>query len=152
MKILSTFTPAFTPGVSGSGTLDFSQLPGFSVDKLYAVINVTQNTPIYVPGAPGLGLTSVVGPRLTLLLNTSTHSATDILNVYYEASNSPIEMNFAQESNGNLSRLIDIQTQVLTELRVMNNILVQGMNLNKDDLQGFREDIGRPDNIDNLLT
>jgi hypothetical protein len=151
MKILSTFSPAFTPGVSGSGTLDFSQLPGFAVDKLYAVINVTQNTPIYVPGAPGLGLTSVIGSRLTLSLNTSTHSTTDILNVYYEASTSPIEMNFAQESNGNLSRLIDIQTQVLTELRVMNNILVQGLNLNWEDLQSWREDIGRPDNRDLLI-
>lgn len=150
MKILSTFSPAFTPGVSGSGTLDFSQLPGFSVDKLYAVINVTQNTPIYVPGAPGLGLTSAVGPRLTLSLNTSTHSATDILNVYYEASNSPIEMNFAQE-NGNLARLIDIQTHILTELRVMNNILVQGLNLNLEDLQSWREDLNRPDHRD-LLT
>jgi hypothetical protein len=150
MKILSTFSPAFTPGVSGSGTLDFSQLPGFAVDKLYAVINVTQNTPIYVPGAPGLGLTSAVGSRLTLSLNTSTHSPTDILNVYYEASNSPIEMNFAQE-NGNLARLIDIQTHMLIEMRVMNNILVQGLNLNFEDLQSLREDIGRPDNRD-LLT
>lgn len=150
MKILSTFTPAFTPGVSGSGTLDFSQLPGFAVDKLYAVINVTQNTPIYVPGAPGLGLTSAVGSRLTLSLNTSTHSPTDILNVYYEASNSPIEMNFAQE-NGNLARLIDIQTHMLIEMRVMNNILVQGLNLNFDDLQALREDLNRPDNRD-LLT
>lgn len=150
MKILSTFTPAFTPGVSGSGTLDFSQLPGFAVDKLYAVINVTQNTPIYVPGAPGLGLTSVIGSRLTLSLNTSTHSTTDILNVYYEASISPIEMNFAQET-GNLARIMDIQTHILTELRVMNNILVQGLNLNFDDLQALREDIARPDNRD-LLT
>lgn len=151
MKILSTFNPTFTPGVSGSGTLDFSQLPGFTVDKLYAVINLTQNTPIYVPGAPGLGLTSAVGSVINLALNTSTHSATDILNVYYEASNSPIEMNFAQESNGNLSKLIDIQTQVLTELRVMNNILVQGLNLNWEDLQSWREDLNRPDNRD-LLT
>jgi hypothetical protein len=70
--------------------------------------------------------------------------------VYYEASNSPIEMNFAQE-NGNLAKLIDIQTQVLTELRVMNNILVQGLNLNWEDLQSWREDIARPDNRD-LLT
>jgi hypothetical protein len=151
MKILSTFTPVFTPGTSGNGILDFSQLPGFDINKLYAVINLTQNTPIYVPGAPGLGLTSTVGSVLNLTLNTSTHSTTDILNVYYEASNSPIEMNFAQESNGNLGRLIDIQTQVLTELRVMNNILVQGLNLNFEDMQAWREDIARPDNRD-LLT
>lgn len=150
MKILSTFTPVFTPGVSGSGTLDFSQLPNFDVNKLYAVINLTQNTPIYVPGAPGLGLTSSVGSVINLALNTSTHSTTDLLNVYYEAGTSPIEMNFAQE-NGNLAKLIDVQTQVLTELRVMNNILVQGLNLNAEDLQSWREDIGRPDNRD-LLT
>jgi hypothetical protein len=150
MKILSTFTPAFTPGTSGNGILDFSQLPGFDVNKLYAVINLTQNTPIYVPGAPGLGLTSSVGSVMNLALNTSTHSTTDTLNVYYEAGTSPIEMNFAQE-NGNLARLIDIQTQMLIEMRVMNNILVQGLNLNFDDLQALREDIGRPDNRD-LLT
>jgi hypothetical protein len=70
--------------------------------------------------------------------------------VYYEASISPIEMNFAQET-GNLARIMDIQTHILTELRVMNNILVQGLNLNFDDLQALREDIARPDNRD-LLT
>ena len=150
MKILSTFQPAFTPGTSGNGILDFTQLPGFDINKLYAVINLTQNTPIYVPGAPGLGLISSVGSVLNLQLNTSTHSATDTLNVYYEASNAPIEMNFAQET-GNLARLIDIQTHILTELRVMNNILVQGLNLNLEDLQTWREDLNRPDHRD-LLT
>jgi hypothetical protein len=150
MKILNTFNPAFKPGTSGNGTLDFSLLSGFVVTKLYAVINVTQNTPLYVAGAPGLGLTSVTGSVITLALNTSTHNSTDVINVYYESSNIPTELNFAQET-GNLARLMEIQTHILTELRVMNNILVQGLNLNLEDLQSWREDINRPDNRD-LLT
>jgi hypothetical protein len=40
---------------------------------------------------------------------------------------------------------------MLIEMRVMNNILVQGLNLNFDDLQAFREDIARPDNRDLLI-
>ena len=60
MKQLVSFTPAFTPGNAGLGTLDFTAYPGFNLGKLYAVINVTQNTPLYihawvpVPGPPAL--------------------------------------------------------------------------------------------------
>ena len=67
MKILSTFNPAFNPTAK---TLDFSAQPQFTIDKLYAVINVTRNQPLYIPGAPGLGLTSSAGPILTLSYDT----------------------------------------------------------------------------------
>jgi hypothetical protein len=150
MKILNTFSPPFKPGTSGNGTLDFSQLAGFSINKLYAVINVTQNTPLYIPGAPGLGATSVVGSVVTLAANTSTYGSTDILNVYYDASNLPTELNITQESGGNLQRLLENQQHVLVELRVMNEILAQGFSIT-DDLQALRNDLLSADNIGSSL-
>jgi hypothetical protein len=140
MKILSTFTPAFVPGASGVGYLDFSALPGFDIKKLYAVIDVTQNAPIYIAGAPGLGVTSVVGPRIYLNYSTSTHSASDTLNVYYEAGNTIIETNAAQESNGNLDRIKQFSEQMLIELKMMNVLLKEGLNI-RDELEQLRADI-----------
>jgi hypothetical protein len=142
MKILSTFTPAFVPGASGVGYLDFSALPGFSISKLYAVINITQNNPIYIPGAPGLGATSVVGARVYLTYSTSAHSASDFLNVYYEAGNTRIETNAAQEIGGNLDKHTDLLEQVLIELKVQNVLLKEGLNI-KDELEQLRADIQR---------
>ena len=89
MKVLSTFTPVFNPA---NKTLDFGALKGFNIDKLYGVINVSRNQPIYIPGAPGLGVTSVSGGLLTLTYDTTSHSGTDNLNVYYEASTDKLEI------------------------------------------------------------
>ena len=78
MKILLDFKPLFNPT---NKTLDFSLLPNFDIKKLYAVINVTQNTPIYIPGASGYGISSISGPLITLAFDTTSHSASDSLKI-----------------------------------------------------------------------
>lgn len=138
MKILSKFRPAFNPT---AGTLDFSALPNFNVKRLYGIINLTANVPIYVAGATGLGITSIdsTGNIITLAYNTSSQGANDQLNIYYETDNIPIELNYANEAGGNLSQLVDLNLLILSELRVISHLLKEGMNV-KDDLDMIRKD------------
>lgn len=137
MKILSTFNPAFNPTAK---TLDFSAQPQFTIDKLYAVINITRNQPLYIPGAPGLGLTNQAGPLLTLSYDTSSHSSTDTLNVYYDAGPSILESNLSVEAGGNLEKTVDLMRQMLVELKVHSVMLKEGLNI-KDELDQLRADI-----------
>ena len=141
MKVLSTFNPVFNPT---NKTLDFGALAGFNIDRLYAVINVTRNQPIYIPGAPGLGVTSVAGGLLTLSYDTSSHSSTDLLNVYYEASTDKLETNSAQEAGGNLEKHTDLLRLIWTELKVQSVMLKEGLNI-KDELDQLRFDIQSAD-------
>lgn len=138
MKILSKFRPAFNPTAR---TLDFTGLPNFNMKRLYGVINLTANVPIYVAGASGLGISSVDGTGyiVTLTYDTSSQSNTDYLNIYYESDNIPTELNFALESGGNLDRLIDMNQLILSELRVISHLLKEGLNI-KDDLDMIRKD------------
>ena len=143
MKQLLNFSPAFNPTAK---TLDFSLVPNFDINKLYAVINVTQGTPIYIPGAAGYGGQTNTSPTIiSLVYNTSTHSATDNLNVFYDTAPG-VESNFAAEVGGFLEQLAENQNQVLVELKVMNTVLAQGLNINYDDLQAIRDDINNPVN------
>ena len=148
MKTLITFEPAFTPGAAGAGVLDFSAWPGFDTDRLYAVINVTRNTPIYIPGAPGLGAADTQYTKIFLTYDTSTHSATDSLNIYYDTANNILETNATQEAGGNMDKIVQLQEQVLTELRVLSLLLVQGLNI-REELEQLRADIQRDLNTRN---
>lgn len=139
MKSLLNFTPVFVPGGPGLGYLDFSAYPNFDTHKLYAVINVTRNIPIYIPGAPNLGASDVQIAKIYLSADTSTHSNTDVLNIYYETSNTALETNAAQEVGGNLERLADLQEQILIELRVISILLNEGLNTSESDLEAIRE-------------
>lgn len=141
MKQLVTLKPIFNPTAK---TLDFSAYPNFLVNKLYAVINITQGAPIYVAGAPGLGLTSTSGSVITLAFNTSAHSTSDILNVYYESS-AGYESGLASENT--LSSILDTQQQILSELKIMNLILAQGLNININDVSSLRDDVSNPSSI-----
>ena len=145
MKQLVNFNPAFTPGASNVGFLDFSQFPAFDRTRLYAVINITQNTPLYIAGAPGLGMSSTSAGSLVILnATTATHASTDALNVYYEtdAGLQPLENNDAAERNGNLDKISQFEEQILIELKVMNILLKEGLNI-KDELEQLRADIQR---------
>ena len=150
MKQLLPFNPIFTPGAAGAGTLDFSLLPGFNIDKLYAVIDVTQNTPLYIPGAPGLGVTvtsnasgqnsGATGTVLLLQTNTSFCATSDRLSIFYDTQ-AGYENNTVAERNGQMQILQENTAQILMELRVMNYILAQGLNINIDDIDGLRNDL-----------
>lgn len=122
MKQLIQFSPEFDPT---SKTLNFSALPGFDIHKLYAVINVTRNQPIYVPGAPGLGITNNIAGNLTLSFDTTTHSSNDTLNIYYDAKPG-YESNNIQEAGGNLEKISKILELLLVETQV-TNLLLQGL-------------------------
>jgi hypothetical protein len=163
MKQLISFKPVFTPGAAGVGTLDFTGYPGFNINRLYAVINLTQNAIIYAPGATNLGSTAVANnitspggilitsSIIALAYNTSTHSSTDQLNVFYDTSYNTqntaavgTESNQVYETGGNTQKIMEIQLSILTELQTMNIILAQGLNINMDDLNQLRSDLTNP--------
>jgi hypothetical protein len=138
MKSLISFRPVFVPGGPGLGYLDFSAYPEFDTERLYAVINVTRNVPIYIPGAPNMGASETQIARIYLSADTSTHNAADTLNIYYESRNVPNESNAAQESGGHLERLALLQEKILVEIRLTNILLKEGLNI-KEELEAFRE-------------
>lgn len=138
MKILSTFSPAFD---ASAKTVDFSLMQSFHIENLYAIINVTRNQAIYIPGAPGLGAASVAGTVITLSYDTSGHDDADQLNIYYDINNHDlIENNQAKEHGGNLEGMNENLSRILIELRVMNNLLKEGLNI-KDELWRWRFDM-----------
>lgn len=149
MKQLITFNPVFTPGNAGLGTLDFSAYPGFALGKLYAVINLTQNSPLYIPGTPQFGFAGFANNAsiIQLSANTSAYSTTDRLEVFYETA-AGFESNLAAENGGQLQKLQESIDQVLVELKVHSQILAQGLTINMtgDDIQSFRDDINKLEN------
>ena len=150
MKQLIQIKPIFTPGAPGVGTLDFASWPNFSIQKLYAVINVTRNTPLFVAGAPGLGVT-LAGPHskiFTLSVNTVSHAPGDLLNVYYDTAAGP-EANTPAELGGQMQLMQESMDQILAELKVMNIILMQGLNISTigiDDPSLLRNDVNNTQN------
>jgi len=129
MKSLIQYKPQFNPTL---GTLDFRTLGTFNINRLYGVINVTRNAILYAPGAIGYGVTAVNRGVVTLEVATASHSATDVINVYYE-------MDLAQDVTAQ-----ELQFQILTELKVMNQILAQGLNINSRDVDDLRTEYTKP--------
>jgi hypothetical protein len=136
MKQLLNFQPVFDPE---NKTLDFSQWPEFQVHKLYAVINVTRNTPIYVPGTTKYGISSVNDKIITLEFDTTTYETSDKLSVYYDANSE--EGNYALEHGGNLSAINETMARLLKEVMVTNYIFSHGLNIKKDDVDAIRNDL-----------
>lgn len=138
MKQLIQFTPLFDPV---NKTVDFEFYPQFNISKLYAIINITQNTPIYVPGAPGLGMSSMPSPTsIVLQFDTTLHNQTDELNVYYETTPGQ-DLNTVLEKGGNLQALQESCNRILKELMVMNYVMANGLNIKKDDVDAIRNDL-----------
>lgn len=154
MKQILNFTPVFTPGNAGAGTLDFTALPGFNLSKLYAVIDVSQNSPLFVPGTPQYGFSGFANNAsiIQLSANTSTFSSSDRLEVFYETTPGQWtpdgSSNMAAENGGQLQRLQETADQILVELKVHSQLLAQGLTINitADDVQSFRDDINRLEN------
>ena len=138
MKQLLNFRPKFDPV---NKTLDFSELQDFVPRKLYAIINITAGVPIYVAGAPGLGISNITGGAkiLTLAYDTTSQSTSDRLNIYYDTSPGTLENNEAMENGGNLQRIAETQDLMLRELKVISFLLAQGLNI-QDDLDVMRND------------
>ena len=84
MKLLITPSYTFTPGISGSGTVNLSGIGSFDVKHLVAIINQTKGNVIYSTGSVALRYTNVTGTTLTLFCDTSLMSNTDTLQVIYD--------------------------------------------------------------------
>jgi len=166
-KQIINFSPAFVPGPANVGYLDFSGMdPEFNVHDLYAVINVTRNVIMYAPGAAGLGgsttstnfgTTSSFPAQtpyvLTLSLDTSTFSDTDILNVIYDVpagTQGPNGSNEPMERSGMLERQVKLMTLLLLEMRVQNEILMEGLlmgragGISRESTDDYRNELSLP--------
>ena len=130
MKQLLTFQPIMNPE---TGTLDFSTVPNFDINKLYAVINITQNQPIYVPGAPGLGYSQISGNGqiLTLQWTISSYGTGDLLNVYYDVPE-------VQDTNAILTKISETLDLMYREMAVQTHVLAEGLNINNGDVDDMR--------------
>lgn len=84
MKAFITPAYTFTPGASGVGTINLSGIPGFEIKRLLAVINQTRGLVLYSTANASLTYTSIAGTTLTLMLDTSTMNASDVIQVVYE--------------------------------------------------------------------
>jgi hypothetical protein len=146
MKQLYQYKPGFNPTTQ---TLDFTGLPNFSINKLYAVVNVTRSTIMYAPGVASLGATSVSGNVVTLACNTTSYSSTDLLNVYYEAAPGS-ESNTPMEVGGQLQMIQESLNQILIELKVQTFLFSDGWNrttnIRYDEIEQLRDDINNPQN------
>ncbi len=137
MKQLFDFRPLFDPA---NKVLDFTNLDGFNLKKLYGVINVTRNTPIYLPGVAAYGITGQSTDKiLNLTFDTTLHDSADVINVYYETSSA--QANIAMESGGYNQRMYETMAHMLIELRLMNIMLQEGLNIRRDDLQSMRDEL-----------
>ena len=82
-KILDTTDYVFTPGAAGAGTILFrGDAP--NLENVQMVFNVTRGVTIYQPNSTARGSAgfSQITNTLTLDIDTSTHSASDVLQVY----------------------------------------------------------------------
>jgi hypothetical protein len=123
MKQLTLYKPTFS---TANNTLDFSTLPNFKFSKLYAVINTTQNVPLYIAGAPNLGATNPGnGPLVTLSVNTTTYNPSDNLNIYYDDLDGFDSFSQYNVRYSNL-KIIELLEQLLIETKVTNLILSEG--------------------------
>jgi hypothetical protein len=137
-RLLTNFDPIFDPTAK---TLDFTALSYFNISKLYAVINVTRNVAIYIPGAPNLGISNINNSIITLQYDTSTHSTSDQLNIFYD------DDNIDQKTNISLNSSIDeTLKKILVEQRITNIILHEiGFNkifsLSESEIETIRNDL-----------
>lgn len=61
----------------------FEGIPGFSVRKVVAIINLTRRATIYAFDKPSLGFTASTSTSMTLAYDTAAHNANDLLTVVY---------------------------------------------------------------------
>lgn len=109
MKDFNVTEYVFSPGVSGAGYVDLYNLSDFDITRVVAIINQTKGVVIYATGSASTRYTSVSGNKVYLFYDTSSHSATDKLQIVYNISK-PLKTSDidAQEMVKLLSRLVKI--------------------------------------------
>lgn len=84
MKAFIVPSYTFTPGASGVGTVNLSGISGFDPKKLISIINQTRGAILYATASSTYKHSGISGTTVTLFVDTSTHSNTDVLQVVYE--------------------------------------------------------------------
>lgn len=109
MKDFTLIDYIFSPGVSGSGYVDFIGATDFNISRVVAIINQTKGVVIYATGSTDTRYTSISGNKVYLFFDTSTHSSSDKLQIVYNYS-APLATsdNDTREMIKLLSRLVKI--------------------------------------------
>jgi hypothetical protein len=76
----------FSPGISGSGYVEFTNLDDFDITRLVSIINQTKGVIIYATASVEKAYSSLSGTRVYLNFDTSTHNAGDKLQIVYNSS------------------------------------------------------------------
>jgi hypothetical protein len=99
----------FSPGASSVGYVDLYNLNDFDITRVVSIINQTKGEIIYATGMSDKKYTSVSGRKVYLYYNTSSHSASDKLQIVYNTTNSSKSSDTdTQEMIKLLSRLVKI--------------------------------------------
>lgn len=117
----------FTPGGAGSGTVR-TGIKNFNIKFLIVILNVTREEIIYAPGLSGRGYTDISSDTITLEYSTSTHSATDILQFLYEATNDYPSIVDSSRNNDLLAQMQRL-TKIAESLQVVDSAQRQRVNI-----------------------
>jgi len=92
MKEFITPKYKFSPGTSTVGYVDLSGIKNFDIARLVAIINQTKGILIYTTASESAKYTSVVGTKVYLNIDTSSHSTDDELQIIYNNESSTMDM------------------------------------------------------------
>jgi hypothetical protein len=121
MKDFISTNYTFTPGISGVGTVSLG-VSDFDIKRLVSIINQTQGVVIYSTASTTAKYTAIDGSTLTLNVDTSTHSNTDVLQVIY---NSPSEFSPISDLIMYLKQLVYYVGSSLGNVDALNRLKVR---------------------------
>lgn len=99
----------FSPGASTAGYVDFINMPDFDITRVVSIINQTRGIVIYATASADKKYSSISGNRVFLNFDTSSHSASDKLQVVYNSSKAlKTQDTDQQELTKLLSRLVKV--------------------------------------------
>jgi hypothetical protein len=92
MKQFITPFYIFVPGATGVGYIDLKSIQNFDVKRLVAIINQTQGKIIYSAASEAFKYLAVTGSQLYFNVDTSGQSASDDIQIIYDAESSTVDM------------------------------------------------------------
>lgn len=117
----------FTPGGSGVGTIR-TGIRNFDIKSLILILNITREEIIYAPSLSGRGYTDLSGDLITLEYATTSHSANDVLQFLYEASDDYPSIVDSRRNNDLLAQMQRL-TKIAESLQVVDSAQRQRVNL-----------------------
>jgi hypothetical protein len=82
-------------------------------------------------GPPHIWSRILTNSIITLAYNTSSHSTTDSLSVFYDTQPGGIYSNYAVERNGNLQKILETQKLILAEMDCYELCTFNGPNISR---------------------